>query len=102
MNITTAQQMTIESTARGLALDAKQARARIAKLAERMAAEAAQLTDAINKPGQLAPVSNVHAEVVAETSRYNMALTTLATLLGDRFESVIEALIVSPWTAPIA
>ena len=104
MNDITAQQVTIESTVRGLALEAASARRKVEMLAERMETEAMQIRRSLTTTGSLdsSVSTSTAAELAAAATTYNLSLQTLAALLGDHFESVIEALIASPWNAPIA
>ena len=105
MNDITAQQVTIESTVRGLALEAASARRKVEMLAERMETEAMQIRRSLTTTtGSLdsSVSTSTAAELAAAAATYNLSLQTLNALLGDHFESVIEALIASPWRAPLA
>ena len=94
-----------EDAIRGLAFEAASARRKVEMLAERMEAEAKQIRHSLTTT-TASLVSSVStstaAELAAAAATYNLSLQTLNDLLGDHFESVIEALIASPWRAPLA
>ena len=94
-----------EDAIRGLALEAATARRKVEMLAERMEAEAKQIRHSLTTTtGSLisSASTSTAAELAAAAATYTLSLQTLNDLLGDRFESVIEALIASPWRAPLA